>query len=415
MPKLFYIARDNKGDKVTGSEEAATPDELAIRLQSKNLTVIGILPHTDANDMPVIAPTVNISRKRHGRFAHYGIRGEDLALLCRQLATLLSSGVTILKSLEIISQQVASQRLYKVINKLKSDMEQGFSFHDAMSKHQRIFSDLWINLVESGEASGNLAVVLGRLAGYLERNAAFKRKVISAVIYPAILLFVGIAALLFLTIVVVPKFDELFRGFNLKLPMITRMLMGVSILLRKAWFAVVIIIGVAAWFIKQYLGTRAGRRQYEEIQFRLPVLGEFFRAIVVERFSSEMSTLIESGVPILYALEITERSVDNLIMAEIIKRVKEDVRQGKTLSQPLEKSGFFEPMVVQMISVGEEIGELPQMFKRVNTFYQEYVETFLTRFTSMLEPLILIFMGVIIGIMVIGMFLPIFQISRISA
>jgi type IV pilus assembly protein PilC len=167
--------------------------------------------------------------------------------------------------------------------------------------------------------------------------------------------------------------------------------------------------------LRNYIKSKEGRRNYEKFIFSLPVFGEFFRAVSIERFSSEMSTLIESGVPILYSLEITEQSVGSVLIADIIRQVKEDVRAGRPLSHPLERSGFFEPMVVQMVTIGEEIGELSQMFKRINTFYQGYVETFLQRFVAMFEPMILIFMGVVIGLMVIGMFLPIFQLSKVGS
>jgi len=238
---------------------------------------------------------------------------------------------------------------------------------------------------------------------------------ISSLIYPAILIFASTGALLFLTIKIVPTFAELFKSFDVKMPKPTQLLIAFSHFIKKTF---VFIIGFSIfgfYSFRQYIKTKDGRRKYEEVLFKLPVFGEFFRALNIERFSSEMSTLIESGVPILYSLEITEQSVGSVIIADIIRHVKEDVRAGKPLSQPLENSGFFEPMVIQMVSIGEEIGELSQMFKRINAFYQEYVETFLTRFVAMFEPVVLLFMGVVIGIMVIGMFLPIFQLSRIGS
>jgi len=283
-----------------------------------------------------------------------------------------------------------------------------------MAKHPAVFSELWVNLVESGEASGNLAMVLTRLATYLERNAAFRRKIISAMIYPAMLMLAGLAALFFLTLRIIPTFADLFAGFNVTLPLLTRMLIGISAFLRKYMLMIIGIIILAFFAFRRFIKTKEGRRAYERFLFRLPIFGEFFRALVVERFSSEMSTLVESGVPILYSLEISEHSVGNLVMADVIRRVKEDVREGKPLSRPLEQSGFFEPMVVQMVNIGEEIGELSQMFKKINAFYQEYAETFLVRFISLFEPIMLVFMGVVIGIMVVGMFLPIFQISQIA-
>jgi type IV pilus assembly protein PilC len=297
---------------------------------------------------------------------------------------------------------------------LTKNMEAGLSFHEAMAVHPKIFSDLWINLVESGEASGNLAIVLSRLAAYLEKAMEFKRKIISALIYPAILTVAGIGALLFLSIKIIPTFAEIFKSFNITLPFLTQLLVGVSAFLRKFMFLLVLSIAGIVFAFRKYIGTKPGRRSFENFKFKMPVFGEFFLALNIERFSSEMSTLLESGVPILYSLEISERSVDNLIMADIIRKIKEDVREGKPLRDSLERSSFFEPMVIQMVSIGEEIGELPQMFKRINSFYQEYCDMFLGRFVAMFEPFVLVFIGGIIGVMVIGMFLPIFKIANIG-
>lgn len=411
MPKFIYTARDRAGQKISNSEEAPSQDELISRLQAKDLIVISILP--ESKESPAVVKPENIIKKGL-RFRRYRITTGDLTLFCRQLATLLGAGVTILKSLDVISNQVSSRKFYNVLKGLEKNMEAGLSLHEAMSKNPEVFSELWVNLVESGEASGNLAVVLDRLAKYLERNAEFKRKIISALIYPAILLLAGIGALLFLTIKIIPTFAEIFQGFNVTLPLLTRILIAVSSFIRRFIIIIICMITIGIFIFRRYIKTKDGRKAYERFQFKLPVFGEFFRALIVERFSSEMSTLIESGVPILYSLEITEQSVGNLVMADVIQQIKENVRQGRPLSQPLEKSGFFEPMVVQMIGIGEEIGELSPMFKRINVFYQEYVETFLARILSMFEPIMLIFMGAVIGIMVVGMFLPIFQIAQIG-
>lgn len=408
MPKFFYIARDKTGKKVTGSEDSVSQEDIITRLQARDLIVVSILPEERGQKRPQAA-TESKFRPRH-----YGVTGYDLVLLCRQLAILLGAGVTILKSLDIISKQVSSRKLHNIIKDLEKGMEGGLSFHEAMAKHPSVFSDLWVNLVESGEASGNLSIVLSRLATYLERNASFRKKFISSLMYPAILLIAGLGALLFLTIRIIPTFAQLFEGFKVELPILTRILIGISSFIRKYGVIFIGIIVIVFFAFRRYTRTRDGRMRCERFQFKLPVFGEFFRGLVLERFSSEMSTLVESGVPILYSLEITEHSVGNLVMADVIRRIKEDVREGKSLTQPLDKSGFFEPMVVQMVSIGEEIGELSQMFKRINSFYQEYVEMFLTRFTSMFEPIMLIFMGLVIGTMVVGMFLPIFQIATIA-
>jgi type IV pilus assembly protein PilC len=408
--KFFYICRDKSGKKLSGMEDAPTQEEAVTALQAKGFLVLNIIPEskeiTGLKEQAVVKVRF---RSRHNR-----ITTDDLTLFCRQLSTLLGAGVTILKSLDIIRQQVASRKLAFVIQDLQRKMEAGMSFHEAMAKHPGVFSELWCNLVESGEASGNLAMVLSRLAGYLERNAAFRKKLVSALIYPAILFCAGTGALLFLTIKIIPTFAELFKGFDVKMPALTQALISVSSFIRGYGIFIIAALIVGFWLLRRFIATKKGRKAFEQFLFRLPSFGEMFRVLSIERFTSEMATLVESGVPILYSLEISEHSVNNLTLGEIINNIKEAVRQGKPLSQPMAQSGFFEPMAVQMVAIGEEIGELSNMFKRLNVFYQEYIEIFLTRFAAMFEPAMLIFMGVVIGIMVIGMFLPIFQIASIS-
>lgn len=410
MPRFSYIARNKSGKKITGSEEAVNSDELVARLQARDLIVVNIL--TELRDSAVSGESKpKIEHK--GRHWHTRIARQDMVMMCRQLTTLLSAGVTILQSLKVISKQISSKRLFNVLRLVAEDMEKGLSLHEAMAKHPKVFSEIWVNLVESGEASGNLPVVLNRLATYLERNAEFRRKVVSSLIYPVILIVMGIGALLFLTLKIVPTFANLFAGFNMKLPLLTRFLIALSAFLRRYFLllagAIVSTVAIFRYLIKK----EENRKQYEFLILKLPLMGEFFRALVIERFSGEMATLVESGVPILYALEITERSVGSVVVAEVIRKVKEEVREGKSLSQPLDRSGFFDPIVVQMVTIGEEIGELSAMLKRVNQFYQEYVDTFIMRFTSIFEPVILMFMGAVVGVMVVGMFLPMFQLAQV--
>ncbi len=412
MAKFYYICRDKNGNKKAGVEEGLNQDEAINKLQAAGLIVVSVIQENI--DLPVKGSEIGVTSKAKFKAKHGNVTREDITLFCRQLSTLLGAGVTILMSLEIISKQVSSRKLGLVLLDLRKNMEAGLSFHETLTRHPKVFSDLWINLVESGEASGNLAVVLSRLASYLERDAAFKSKIISALIYPGILTVAGLGALFFMAVKIIPTFANIFKGFDIQLPLITRMLIFVSDFLRNYLLFLILISGAVVFLFKKYVGTKEGRRVYEKIKFKLPIFGEFFMATNIEKFSSEMSTLLESGVPILYCLDIAERSVNNLTMGDIIRKIKESVREGKPLREPLESCGFFEPMVVQMISIGEEIGELPQMFKKINQFYQELCETFLARFVSMFEPFILIFMGIMIGIMVIGMFLPIFQIARIG-
>ena len=410
MPRFFYIARDNTGKKITGVEQRLNQDELVAWLQAKGLVVINIILESAGRGAKA---KTQLSRPRFKR-GHFRITANDLSLFARQLATLVGAGVTILEALYTISKQVSSRRLYNVIGDLRKDMEAGLSLHESMARYSKVFSPLWINLVESGEASGNLGIVLSRLASYLERDAQFRAKIISALIYPIILIVIGLGALIFLTIRVIPTFANLFASFKIQLPLLTRVIIGASNFMRHYLVYIILAVAAAVFVTRRYIRRPEGKRRFENFIFRIPIFGEFFRNLVIERLSSELSTLIESGVPILYALEITERSVNSLIVAEVIRHVKEEVRQGRSLSIPMQKSGFFEPMVVQMVNIGEEIGELSGMFKKINSFYKDYIETFLARFTAMFEPFMLVIVGIMIGIMVIGMFLPIFYISQIG-
>jgi len=408
MSRFVYVVRNKLGNKETGTEDAASSEELISRLQARDLTVINISPESKEKKV-----SKGLGAKGTLKRGHYRVKSEDLVLFCRQIATLLSAGVTILKSLDIIARQVSSRRLHQAIQDLQKDMQGGNSFHEAMAKHPAVFSELWVNLSESGEASGNLAMVLSRLAGYLERSAAFKRKIVSMLMYPIILVAAALIALLILTVKIIPTFENLFKSFDITLPLLTRILMQISSFLRSYILFIFAGVVVGVILLRRYISTKSGRKRYEGFLFHLPNFGEFFRALVIERFTSEMSTLIESGVPLLYSLEIAEHSVNNLTLGDIIHQVKDEVREGGSLSPPLERSGFFEPMTVQMVAIGEEIGELSNMFKRLNTFYQEYVDTFLTRFTALFEPLLLVFIAIVVFIMLIGLFLPIFQISQL--
>ena len=274
MPKFFYIVRTRAGKRESGVEEGATQEEVVGRLQAKDLIIINVFPESKETGL---GPGQEALSKKEFKPKHFRVTKDDLVLYCRQLATLLGAGVTILKSLEIISKQVSSRRLYAVIKDSQKNMEAGLSFHEAMAKHPSVFSELWVNLIESGEASGNLAMVLDRLATYLERNSAFRRKITSALIYPVILTVVGLGALLFLNIKIIPTFAELFKGFNIELPLLTRILVLISTFLQKNIIIIVITIAAGIFFLRKYIRSKSGRSKAENFLLKLPVFGEFFR------------------------------------------------------------------------------------------------------------------------------------------
>ncbi len=407
MPKFLFVARDREGRKIQDIQDAVGEDDLIRFLQSKGLLIISV---REVKPEEIEVPL----KPKKSRFSRRRIKSDDLVFFARQLSILLDAGVTLLRSIDIISQQIESRDFSFVIEKIRKDVEQGTTFRDSLAKHRRVFSELWVNLSEIGEASGNLAIVLDRLARFLETRAAFRREITSAMIYPMILFFVAIGAISFFVLRIIPTFMEVIKGFGVKLPLLTQMVISISSIAKRTFIPSILIFIVLFFLFRRFINTENGRRIFDNFKLRMPLFSKFFRNLTLERFSSEMSTLIESGVPLLYSLEITERAVGNKIVSEMIKKTKESVRDGKTLTRPLSDFEFFPPLLVQMVSVGEETGNLAAMFKKIASYYEEYTLTLIKRLTAMFEPLMIVFMGIIIGGLVISMFLPIFSIATMT-
>jgi type IV pilus assembly protein PilC len=413
MPKFSYIARTKNSGKETGTIEAATQEEAIATLHSKGLAVASIIQYdiSSAISKEQEKKEAFVFGAKKIKFKHRGVKSTDLVVFARQLAMLLGAGVSLMKALDVISKQIDSQRLYEVMSEMSKDMEAGRTFKDSLSKYKTVFSEMWLYLVETGEASGNLPVVLNHLANYLEERQAFKTKIISALMYPGILFLVAVSAVMFFIIKIVPTFTQILTSMSVELPLATKILIGISDIVRKKFFFALMVVDGVVFAFKRLWKADNFRFLIEKFQLRLPLFGNFSRFMMIESFATTMSILIESGVPIIYALDISERSQPSKIMREIISNVKLNVREGKTFSVPLEKANFFPPMVIQMVSTGEEIGELANMFKRISVYYQQYLEAFVARFASLFEPLMIVFMGFIIGAMVISIFLPIFNLA----
>ncbi len=400
MPFFKYIARDKTGKLKEEVIEVSSQDELVSSLQAKGFYLVSV------------EPASQIKRQRTvKRRYHRGVKMFDLIMFSKELSTLLSSGVTLIKSLDILCRQIESQTLLRAVEQIKKDVEGGYTFQNALKKHSRIFTEFWIHLVETGEASGHLPLSLEQLATYLEESAELKKKIVSAMVYPMMLFGISTGAIAIFLIKIIPVFSEIFSGFNVELPMLTQIVIAMSDVVRK-YFLVVIGGAVALFFIvKQYISTETGRFLFDTFKFKMPIMGSVMQEIATERFASGLSTLLKSGVPILHALEITEKSVGNKVMQKELQTVKMAVRDGKGMAQTMEESNLFAPLVVQMIGVGEEIGELGKMLDRISYFYKERVNTFVGRLTTMFEPLCLVFMGIVVGVLVVAMFLPIFSLS----
>lgn len=400
MPFFKYVARDRSGKMIEEAIETVSQEDLVNMLQNRGLFIISIQQENQIKQV----------RKVQRRY-HRGVKAFDLIMFSKELATLLNSGVTLIKSLDILSKQTESQTLLRIIEQVKKDVEGGYTFQNALKKHDKVFSSFWIHLVETGEASGHLPQSLEQLSGYLEESAELKKKVTSAMVYPVILVCVASGAIAIFLLKIIPIFSEIFKGFNVELPLLTRIVIAMSNIIRR-YFLIVAGIGTALFFVaRQYISTETGRFQFDALKLKLPIIGPVIQEVSTERFASGLSTLLKSGVPILHALEIAEKTAGNKVMEKELRQVKTAVRDGRGIAQVMQESSLFSPLVVQMIGVGEEIGELGKMLEKISMFYKERVNTFVSRLTTMFEPLVLVFMGVVVGVLVVAMFMPIFSIS----
>ena len=405
MLKFKYTARDKDRKLVYGTIDTIEQDDAITNLQSKGLVVVSISPLKQKSFL-----------KTQKKKLRRSIKSEDLAFFCRQMSTLLNAGVTLIRALSILLREITSRPLYNAVEKIRIDVEEGYNLHSALARHPKIFQSLWVSMIEAGEASGQLADTFSHLASYLERSGSVMRKVKGALIYPAILLVVCLAAILIFTLKIIPMFGDIYKGFNIELPALTMGVMNFSKFMQRYIIFVLVVLGGIIFTLKMFISkTLAGRIMFDTFKLKIPLLGPIVQSSIIERFAHGLGTLIKSGIPILSGLDIIAKSSGNKIYEDAIISVKEDVRSGKTMSALLEASGLFPSIVTQMINVGEETGKLSDMLDRVANYYQERMDTMVDRMTVAFEPLLLIFMGAIVGTLVIAMYLPIFKIATGAA
>jgi type IV pilus assembly protein PilC len=407
MPKFFVTARTEQGKPHSSVVEAADKSLAVNIVQSQGLFVISAQPLEEVRKNSA----AQVSAAKGKKFTHKGVGLQDVVVFAKQLGTMIEAGVPLLKSLTVIADQVDSEKFSAILGQIKQDVEQGQTFSKALAKHPVVFGQFWVSLVEVGEASGTMPQVLNKLTSYMEEKEKFQSQIIGALIYPMVLLTVCLCAILAFALFIGPTFKKIFMDMKLQLPAITEFMLAFFDFLRSKFIFIIGAIVGLVFFFKSYIKTTAGRWQFETALFKLPVLGPIIRLIVIEKFTSQMAVLVESGVPILYALEISERLVDNLVCGSVIKGIRDAVKEGKLLAEPMDKSGFFPPMTVQMIRVGEETGELAKMLGHVAVYYKSQVEEFMRRISTVIEPVMLVFMGGIMGTMVVAMFLPILTLS----
>ncbi len=400
MPQFQYTVRDSTGAVRTGTTDAENMDILKRRLSEQGFQVADV------------KQTARGKKKTEG--GGFGkVKLKDLSIFCRQFSTMIDAGVSLVRALDVLGEQTQNPKLKRIIREIQTEVESGQTLSKAMQKYPRVFNNLFVGLVRAGEVGGVLEEALQRLSHFLEKDMELKRKVKAALTYPSIVVVVAILIVLGLCTFIVPKFIELFRDLGVKdLPAMTQFLVDFSDFLKTKWY---IGLGgiVVMWFAIKFFGTtRVGRRVIDRMKLKIPVFGKLGHRICLARFSRTLSTLLVSGVPILQALETVAGTVGNEIISEAIMNARARIREGDKINEPLLKSKMFPPMVVHMISIGEESGALDQMLSKIAEFYEGEVESALASLTSAIEPIMIVFLGVCVGFIVIAMFLPLISVIQ---
>jgi type IV pilus assembly protein PilC len=391
MATFTYTARAFNGDLRTATIDASSRDDVIAQLRKQRLSVVKI--DQDAT-------------KKIGRGS---IKTRDIVIFTRQFSTMINSGLPLVQALTILAEQTDNKALAEVTRKVVFDVESGNTVADALSKHPRAFTNLYVNMVAAGEAGGILDTILLRLATFLEKNDALVRKVKGAMIYPAVIMSVAAIAVVTLLIFVIPVFAGMFASAGQALPLPTRIVIGASGFLKSYWWVIGAVIIGGGYMLKKYYATSNGKLAIDRLMLHAPVLGDVLRKSAVSRFTRTLGTLISSGVSILEGLEITAKTAGNRVIQDAIMQSRSSIAGGDTIAQPLQKSKVFPPMVISMIAVGEQTGGLDEMLSKIADFYDEEVDAAVSNLLSLLEPIMIVFLGVVVGGMVVAMYLPIFD------
>jgi type IV pilus assembly protein PilC len=425
MPKYDYVALDSRGAETKGSIEVTNQNEAIGRVKEMGLFPTKIVEADKVQDKAAGkkvkgkapakkggkkgAMNINISIPGLGG----GVKPKVLTTFTRQLATLVDAGLPLLRGLRVLEKQERNANLKKVLGELGLSIEGGSTFSEALAQHPKVFNKLFVNMVKAGELGGVLEVVLKRLAEFSEKAQKIKGKVKAALFYPVAVLIVAVGIMILLMCFVVPKFKDVFAGMGMKLPGFTLLVLGISELIKnhilETMGGVVVFVIIFLIIIRK---TKIGRLLWDKFQLKMPALGPVISKVAISRFTRTLGTLVSSGVPILQALTIVKETAGNVVISNAIVKVHESVKEGETITAPLEASGVFPPMVVSMVDVGEQTGAMPEMLLKIADNYDEEVDNAVSAMTSLLEPIMIVFLAVIVGSIVIAMFLPL--ISMIS-
>jgi len=402
MPVYAYQVRNTRGNIVNGSMEAASQAAVVERLRGQKYIVISLREEKPSLLAGLFKPKIKVKKK-------------DVVVFSRQLATLVSAAVPIVQGLTILTEQIVDPSFKKVIEGARDDIESGSSIADALAKFPTVFDELYIHMIRAGEIGGVLDVILERLAGYLEASEQLKRRIKGAMTYPAVVSLAALGVTAFLLIFIVPRFQSIFAGMGAELPLPTQIVIKLSDLLKH--YFLFMLGGLVLVFValKQFHKTEGGSRKIDGLMLKLPVLGPLIRKAAIAKFTSTLGTLVKSGVPILQALETVAKTSGNKVIEDVIMDARRSIKEGERIATPLRASGVFPPMVVQMISVGEETGNLDTMLMKIAEFYNQEVDAAVGSLTAMLEPLVMVFLGVVAGGIVLSMYMPYFQMGELAS
>jgi type IV pilus assembly protein PilC len=406
MPKYYYVARDASGKRREGTIEGESNSAVITVLRRQQLLPVEVRAVSEKGLISITVPSGGGKRPRAHR-----VSLSEMALFSRQLATMLEAGIPILETIGDLASQTQNRYFALVLNRIRDDIREGSNFSQALARHPKVFSTLYVALVRSGEESGNLVEVLRELSSELEDQLTLIRKVRQAVSYPAVvsMFFVGVVAFVFLYLV--PKFQEIFASFGAQLPLFTRIILNISRFSLK-FFPFIIIFLIVAWvFVIWYAKTRAGRRRIDRVKLRIPVFGPLMLKVSLARFARSLSTLLRGGVNVVSALEIVSKTAGNAIVEDSIEKVRRGVIKGELLGQEMKKYLIFPSMLVRMVSVGEETGRTDDMLTRMSRFFRDEVDVTLNILSSILEPVLIVGLGVIVGTVVLAIYLPIFKLA----
>ncbi len=400
MPTYIWKGLNSYGDKRKGEVEAV--DITSAKNMVKRMRMTNVIIKEKPKDI-----FENVS------FFKPKVTGKDIVIFTRQLSTMIDAGLPLVQGLQILEKQQDNQTFKKQLSTIRGDVESGSTLADAMRKHPKTFDKLFTNMIEAGETGGILDTILSRLAIFMEKAMALKKKIKGALTYPAVCLIISIVILIVILVFVVPVFRSMFESFGHSLPLPTQIVVNMSDLVKNYFFYIFVLFIAIAFAFKKFYMSEKGKKITDQVLLRAPIFGPLLRKVAVAKFTRTLSTMLGAGVPILEALQVVAKTAGNKVIEEAVFRVADAIAEGRPISEPLEETGVFPSMVVQMINVGESVGALDAMLEKIADFYDEEVDQAVENLTSMIEPFMMVFLGGLIGGIVVAMYLPIFKLSSV--